>query len=89
MFPAAKERLDSMDTQSVNAQAVQLSLQCAQNTLMTHARLAQMAEETSRLNQKVFKISDQFLKANQAKETAQKELKNLEVERLSLRTILG
>lgn len=47
---------------------------------MTHARLARMAEETSRLNNKFSMISDQFLKANPAKETAQKEVKNLKAE---------
>lgn len=57
-------------------------MQCAQNTLITRARLAQMANETSNLNQILSKISDAFLKANQAKETAQKEVKSLEAEKV-------
>lgn len=81
VFPAAKERLEAVDTQSINAQASQLSLQCTQNVLMVHARLAQMEEEKIGLNQKLTRISDAFLKANNQREMVQKEVKRLEAER--------
>lgn len=64
LFPAAKERLDSLDTEALDAQTVQLSLQCVQNGLSLRLRLSQLAKENASLNEKVARLQEQFLKAN-------------------------
>lgn len=80
LFPSAKERLNLMDVQSINAQTVQLGLQCAQNALASCSHLAQMAKEVAIQNDKVIRLQEQLLRANQAKEHAEKTLKGKEAE---------